>query len=97
MVNFINYFLILIQKQDKEFIESASTPELKSFLEIFTKTQLFEVFLTKKLTPNLNFGAMFDEAIREDQSQSSLNLTKPVSNSPKIKKIKQLSTYFMFI
>jgi hypothetical protein len=39
---------------------------------------------------------MFDEAIREDQSQSSLNLTKPVSNSPKIKKIKQLSMNFMF-
>jgi hypothetical protein len=65
---------------------------MKSFLEIFTKTQLFEVFLTKKLTPNLNFGAMFDEAIREDQCQNEQR-SKPLTNSPKIKKIKQLSKH----
>ena len=49
--------------------------------------------MTKKIERS-NFGMMFDEAIREDQGLNALNLLKPPSNSPKLKKIKQLSKLF---
>lgn len=57
---------------------------------MFTKTQLFEVFVTKKLTPGLKFGLMFDEAIKDDQAQNAISSSKAHSSSPKVT-IKQLS------
>ena len=38
---------------------------------------------------------MFDEAIREDQCQNEQR-SKPLTNSPKIKKIKQLSKNLIY-
>lgn len=60
---------------------------MKEFLEMFANSQLFEVFISKKLTPGAKFGLMFDEAIRQDQIQNKQNLC----NSPKTTTVKQLS------
>lgn len=78
--------------KDKEFINDAKTPEMRDFLEMFVNSQLFEVFISKKLTPGAKFGLMFDEAIRQDQIQ---NLQNP-SSSPKVTTIKQLSNLLCF-
>ena len=56
---------------------------------MFTKTQLFDVFITKKLALGNKFALTFDEAIKEE---NNLSLLKQINNnnSPKLT-IKQLS------
>lgn len=62
---------------------------MRKFLDAFTKTQLFEVFIGKKLTPGVKFGLMFDEAIR--QEEICYNRHSVVVSSPKAITIRQLS------
>jgi len=59
---------------------------LREFLEWFVQTQLFEVFITRKLNPDLKFGLMFDEEvlnfeksqpkIRQDMRFSAVGLSR---------------------
>lgn len=63
---------------------------MNRFLDWFTQTQLFDVFITKKLTPNLKFGLMFDNAITENMYKVKID-SKYKDSSPKLRKIKQLS------
>ncbi|CAF0993496.1 unnamed protein product [Brachionus calyciflorus] len=62
-----------------QFVNEAKTSELRKFLENFTQSQLFEVFVTKKIKSGFNFGLMFDDAIRLEQSQ---NTKFNASNAP---------------
>jgi hypothetical protein len=57
---------------------------LGRFLDKFTKTQLFEVFINKKLTLGNKFGMCFDEAIGDALGMKNINC------SPKLT-IKQIS------
>ncbi len=76
-------------------MNDASYQDLRRFLDIFTKTQLFEVFINKKLTLGNKFGMCFDEAIREEYSISNINL-RNINCSPKLT-IKQISNTFCII
>ena len=88
-MNFLKYFLCF---KYKEFVNDATNLEIRQFLDWFVKTQLFEVFLTKKSNPEQKFAQMFEASIQETNGtiQTSFKLN-PVS---KIQKTKNLSKLF---
>ena len=70
--------------QSKEFVKAASNKDLEEFLEWFTSTQLFEVFITKKLNPNLKFSIMFDEAIARKNAAATYGRDSSNSREKKL-------------
>ena len=62
--------------------------EIQEFLMWFTKTQIFEVFISQKSAPNAQFGLIFDEAIKENKN-SVMNTN--IEMNQKIKTVKQIS------
>jgi hypothetical protein len=57
----------------------------------FTKTQLFEVFITQKSTPNVHFGLIFDEAVEKWEAKRAAKNSNNVENSTKVKTVRQIS------
>lgn len=59
-------------------------------MEWFVHTQLFDVFITKKLDPDHKFGVMFDEEI-DNMNEASNSDTIYNNNRGNNMRIKQLS------
>jgi len=63
-------------------VECAPTDELKEFLEWFVQTQLFDVFITRKLNPDLIFGRMFDEEVSNyEKTRTRVRQQQPLSKT----------------
>ncbi|RNA39384.1 suppression of tumorigenicity 5 -like [Brachionus plicatilis] len=76
----------------KDFIDASNNSEIRNFLINFTQSQLFEVFISKKMQSGLNFGLMFDEAIKQENAQRNKLLT-----TPKTLPIKHLGKFYFKI
>lgn len=52
--------MVVFLLQKELFVRAVSTKSIRLFLEWFTETQMFEVFMTEKLeSPNFNEGETF--------------------------------------
>ena len=49
----------------EEFKNESPNLEIRNFLIWFVRTQMFEIFIAKKLDPYQKFAQMFDEAVKD--------------------------------